>query len=61
MKYQVEVSGSLMVSKVVLVGTGISASDRSISTRQSWVKIVSAWVCYGIYTWTLLADRFDIS
>ncbi|KAI9736067.1 MAG: hypothetical protein M1818_006243 [Claussenomyces sp. TS43310] len=30
----------------------------------SWVKIVSAWVCYGIYSWTLLApivfpDRFD--
>jgi hypothetical protein len=32
----------------------------------SWVKIVSAWVCYGIYTWTLVAplvlpDRFDFS
>lgn len=30
----------------------------------SWVKIVSAWVCYGIYTWSLVApvmlpDRFD--
>ncbi|KAF2101820.1 TMS membrane protein/tumor differentially expressed protein [Rhizodiscina lignyota] len=30
----------------------------------SWVKIVSAWVCYGIYAWSLLAptvmpDRFD--
>ncbi|KAI5781225.1 serine incorporator/TMS membrane protein [Geopyxis carbonaria] len=30
----------------------------------SWVKIVSAWVCYGIYVWTLAApwvlpDRFD--
>lgn len=30
----------------------------------SWVKIVSAWVCYGIYAWTLVApyvlpDRFD--
>ncbi|KAI9843651.1 MAG: hypothetical protein M1838_002526 [Thelocarpon superellum] len=29
----------------------------------SWVKIVSAWVCYAIYTWTLVApvilpDRF---
>lgn len=29
----------------------------------SWVKIVSAWVCYAIYTWSLLApvilpDRF---
>lgn len=21
----------------------------------SWVKIVSAWICYGLYTWTLLA------
>ncbi|CCU76055.1 TPA membrane protein TMS1 [Blumeria hordei DH14] len=21
----------------------------------SWVKIVSAWACYGIYTWTLIA------
>ncbi|KAF8857930.1 membrane protein-like protein TMS1 [Acephala macrosclerotiorum] len=21
----------------------------------SWIKIVSAWVCYGIYTWTLVA------
>jgi hypothetical protein len=32
----------------------------------SWVKIVSAWACYGIYTWTLVApivlpDRFDFS
>jgi hypothetical protein len=32
----------------------------------SWVKIISAWVCYGIYTWTLVApivlpDRFDLS
>lgn len=32
----------------------------------SWVKIISAWVCYGIYTWTLVApivlpDRFDFS
>ena len=30
----------------------------------SWVKIVSAWVCYGIYAWSLAApailpDRFD--
>jgi hypothetical protein len=30
----------------------------------SWVKIISAWVCYGIYVWTLVApivlpDRFD--
>lgn len=30
----------------------------------SWVKIISAWVCYGIYLWTLIApvvlpDRFD--
>ncbi|KAI5809208.1 serine incorporator/TMS membrane protein [Pyronema omphalodes] len=30
----------------------------------SWVKIVSAWVCYAIYVWTLVApylfpDRFD--
>ncbi|TGO68581.1 hypothetical protein BELL_0823g00040 [Botrytis elliptica] len=30
----------------------------------SWVKIISSWVCYGIYTWTLIApvvlpDRFD--
>ena len=21
----------------------------------SWVKIVSAWACYGIYAWTLVA------
>jgi hypothetical protein len=32
----------------------------------SWVKIISAWVCYGIYTWTLVApivlpDRFEFS
>ena len=32
----------------------------------SWVKIVSAWICYAIYTWTLVApivlpDRFDLS
>jgi hypothetical protein len=32
----------------------------------SWVKIVSAWICYAIYTWTLVApivlpDRFDFS
>ncbi|KIW02179.1 uncharacterized protein PV09_06342 [Verruconis gallopava] len=30
----------------------------------SWVKIISAWVCYGIYGWSLIApavlpDRFD--
>jgi len=30
----------------------------------SWIKIVSAWACYGMYTWTLVApillpDRFD--
>jgi len=30
----------------------------------SWVKIVSSWVCYGIFGWTLLApivlpDRFE--
>ncbi|TGZ82945.1 putative membrane protein TMS1 [Ascodesmis nigricans] len=30
----------------------------------SWVKIISAWACYAIYTWTLVApyllpDRFD--
>jgi hypothetical protein len=32
----------------------------------SWVKIISAWICYGIYVWTLVApivlpDRFDFS
>lgn len=32
----------------------------------SWVKIVSAWVCYAIYTWTLVApivlpDRFEFT
>lgn len=32
----------------------------------SYVKIASAWVCYGMYTWTLVApivlpDRFDFS
>jgi len=32
----------------------------------SWVKIVSAWVCYGIFGWTLgapvmMPDRFDYS
>ncbi|KAF9881391.1 membrane protein [Colletotrichum karsti] len=32
----------------------------------SWVKIVSAWVCYAMYAWTLVApvvlpDRFDFS
>lgn len=32
----------------------------------SWVKIISSWVCYGIYTWTLVApivlpDRFDFT
>ncbi|KAL5338831.1 serine incorporator/TMS membrane protein [Aspergillus crustosus] len=31
----------------------------------SWVKIISAWVCYAIYTWSLVApivlpDRFDM-
>jgi hypothetical protein len=31
-----------------------------------WVKIVSGWICYGIYTWTLMApvlmpDRFLVS
>ncbi|KAJ2898861.1 hypothetical protein MKZ38_003620 [Zalerion maritima] len=32
----------------------------------SWVKIASAWVCYGLYIWTLVApialpDRFDFA
>ncbi|KAI1409366.1 TMS membrane protein/tumor differentially expressed protein [Hypoxylon sp. FL1857] len=32
----------------------------------SWVKIVSAWICYSMYIWTLVApivlpDRFDFS
>ncbi|KAI1497675.1 serine incorporator/TMS membrane protein [Biscogniauxia marginata] len=32
----------------------------------SWVKIVSAWICYGLYIWTLVAPivlpgRFDFS
>jgi len=32
----------------------------------SWVKIISSWICYAIYTWTLIApivlpDRFDFS
>jgi hypothetical protein len=32
----------------------------------SWVKIISAWVCYGIFGWTLgapllMPDRFDYS
>ncbi len=32
----------------------------------SWVKIISAWVCYAIYLWTLVApivlpDRFDFA
>ncbi|EDO16690.1 hypothetical protein Kpol_1052p38 [Vanderwaltozyma polyspora DSM 70294] len=31
----------------------------------SWVKIISAWICYGLYIWTVVApvmmpDRFDI-
>lgn len=31
----------------------------------SWVKIVSAWICYGLYIWTIVApaiipDRFDM-
>ncbi|KAI5287702.1 hypothetical protein KEM52_001455 [Ascosphaera acerosa] len=31
----------------------------------SWVKIISAWVCYAIYAWTLVApvllpDRFEV-
>jgi hypothetical protein len=31
----------------------------------SWVKIISSWICYAIYTWTLVApivlpDRFDV-
>ncbi len=32
----------------------------------TWVKIISSWVCYGMYIWTLVApvvlpDRFDFS
>ncbi|KAG6017307.1 hypothetical protein E4U54_007772 [Claviceps lovelessii] len=32
----------------------------------SWIKIVSAWVCYGLYIWSLIApvivpERFDFS
>lgn len=32
----------------------------------SWVKIVSSWICYGLYTWSLVAplalpERFDFN
>ncbi|KAJ3496844.1 hypothetical protein NLG97_g2358 [Lecanicillium saksenae] len=32
----------------------------------SWIKIVSAWLCYGIYAWSMIApvvlpERFDFS
>lgn len=32
----------------------------------SWVKIISSWICYALYTWTLVApialpDRFDLA
>ena len=60
-----------------LLTQSITGSDRADHTGEdfvavgrtywaSWVKIVSAWVCYGIFGWTLAApvvlpDRFDFS
>ncbi|KAI9167264.1 Membrane protein TMS1 [Paramyrothecium foliicola] len=47
------------------------ASDSGFATvgrtyAASWIKIVSAWFCHGMYIWTLVApivlpDRFDFS
>ena len=38
---------------------GYANTDRFQSTLAStWVKIISSWICYFIYTWTLLAPVF---
>ncbi|KAF4636404.1 hypothetical protein G7Y89_g1681 [Cudoniella acicularis] len=47
-------------------GDGVNFAPVGRTYWASWVKIVSAWVCYGIYTWTLAApivlpDRFDFA
>ena len=45
-------------------GEGFAPVGRTYAA--SWVKIVSAWFCHGMYIWTLVApivlpDRFDFS
>lgn len=66
----------LATAWVATLLTGTIAQDKTIDQGDfapvgrtywaSWVKIVSAWVCYGIFGWTLgapvmLPDRFDYS
>ncbi|KAI4133572.1 MAG: hypothetical protein LQ338_000084 [Usnochroma carphineum] len=44
---------TLLTQNIDFEATGVAAVGRTYWA--SWVKIVSAWVCYGIYSWSLLA------
>ncbi|RFU77017.1 hypothetical protein TARUN_5219 [Trichoderma arundinaceum] len=59
------------VSTLLTLNYDDSTRDGSFATvgrtyGASWVKIVSAWICHGMYIWTLIApivlpERFDFS
>ncbi|KAL8847508.1 MAG: hypothetical protein Q9221_007463 [Calogaya cf. arnoldii] len=44
---------TLLTQNIDYEATGVAAVGRTYWA--SWVKIVSAWVCYAIYSWSLLA------
>ncbi|KAL9041817.1 MAG: hypothetical protein Q9214_003977 [Letrouitia sp. 1 TL-2023] len=44
---------TLLTQSIDYEATGVASVGRTYWA--SWVKIVSAWVCYGIYTWSLIA------
>ncbi|KAL8740815.1 MAG: hypothetical protein Q9190_006523 [Brigantiaea leucoxantha] len=44
---------TLLTQNIDYEATGVAAVGRTYWA--SWVKIVSAWVCYGIYSWSLVA------
>ena len=44
---------TLLTQNIDFESTGVASVGRTYWA--SWVKIVSAWVCYAIYSWSLLA------
>lgn len=61
--------GTMWVATLLTTSMNHQVSDQDFvpvgrTYWASWVKIVSSWVCYGIYVWSLVApavlpDRFD--
>ncbi|KAM4064759.1 serine incorporator (Serinc) domain-containing protein [Hirsutella rhossiliensis] len=59
------------VSTLLTLNFEESIKDKDFATvgrtyAATWVKVVSAWMCHGLYIWTLTApvllpDRFDLS